>query len=200
MSASASEPSSRAAASKTAVEPPRAPHYVGVPQLLESNAMIDRVVAGLEVSTSEGERWTWEQLSGGLPVVMVFVKRGCPCSMEFEPHFHEVERAYQGRVRLVDVIDADQTEARRYAARQNVPYPVLADPDLQIIQRFGAKNGAYVALLSPDGHVVGFWPGSSKDAMRDLGSRVAEVTGSAEQSLDVTQLPAAMTSGCSFTK
>jgi hypothetical protein len=176
----------------------RGAHRVTPLQLAESNDLVQGVMAGLEGVADDGRRLGWGEISGGRPVVLVFVKDGCPCSVDFEPFFQRVERLYRGAVRFAGVIDGDIATARRYATEQHVPYPVLADADLAIIRRFRAKNGCYASLLAPDGVIAGYWPGSSADALRDLGRRIADLCGVAERPLDVTGVPNALTTGCPF--
>jgi hypothetical protein len=176
----------------------RPPHYAGPSQLAASNAMIERTVDGLEAVDSDGRRRDWTQLGDGQPVVLIFIKRGCPCSIEFEPSFHAVARAYREVVRFVGVIDADPATARSYAIAQHVPYPVLADPGAAIMRRFNARSGGYVALVNRAGVIEAFWPGSSRDALADLGRRIARLTGQAERPIDVAAMPSALTAGCPF--
>jgi peroxiredoxin len=173
-------------------------HYVAPSQLVESNAMVRRVVDDLEGEAHDGRRLRWAQISGGLPVVIVFIKSGCPCSIDFEPYFHRVEASYRGVVRFVGVIDASIDAARRYATEQHVPYPILADPSRSIIRRFDAKNGCYVALLSAKGVIDGYWPGSSAEALHELGHRIATMTHTSERALDVSGMPNALTTGCHY--
>lgn len=174
------------------------PHYVTPQQLKASNAMVDGVVDGLTVTTSDGSSLGWSELSDGAPVVLIFVKQGCPCSIEFAPHFQQVEATYRGAVRFADVIDADVARAGRWKHDHDVAYTVLSDADRKLIRRFGAKNGAYVALLSPDGRIDRFWPGFSRDALRELVGRIAVLTGRTPRAVDPGDLPAALTSGCPF--
>ena len=173
-------------------------HYVTPGQIADSNEMVHGVIDGLEAVASDGRRLSWAEISGGHPVVLVFVKDGCPCSVEFEPFFQRVERLYRGAVRFAGVIDGDVEAARVYATEQHVPYPVLADEKRTIIRRLQAKNGVYMSLLDKDGTIVGYWPGSSADTLRDLGRRIANLTGVAEQPLDVTGVPNVLTTGCPF--
>jgi peroxiredoxin len=175
-----------------------ASHYVAPWQLVESNGMVNRVVDDLEALASDGRHMGWAQISAGQPVVLVFIKSGCPCSIEFEPYFHRVEQAYRGVVRFAGVIDGNLDSARRYASEQHVPYPVLADADRKIIRRFGAKNGCYVSVLTPNGVIDGFWPGSSAEALQELGRRIAKLAGTEERPLDVSGMPKALTTGCHF--
>jgi hypothetical protein len=152
----------------------------------------------VEATGHDGRRLRWADLSGGQPVVFAFIKDGCPCSAEFEPFFQRVAALYRGRIRFVGVIDAPLKTARRYAAEQHVPHPILADPDRRIIRRLNARHGGYVALLTPEGVIDGFWPGCSVATMRELGRRIARLAGVRERPLDVTGMPRPLTTGCPF--
>jgi hypothetical protein len=145
-------------------------------------------------------------------LLLVFIKIGCPCSVELEPFFHRLERAYADVVHFAGVMDADVPTARRYAEANSTPYPILADPDRQIIHRFRAENGAYVALLAPPGKpfaragtcvqdelaIDSLWPGCSAEMFTQMGRRIAAAAGVAERPLDVSGLPSAAVTGCPF--
>jgi peroxiredoxin len=176
----------------------REKHFVTPRQLADSNAMVNRVVGGLEATGHDGRRHRWADLSGGQPVVIVFIKDGCPCSLEFQPFFQRVADLYRGRVRFVGVIDASVKAARQYATEQHVPYPILADPDRRIIRLLKAQHGGYLALLTVEGVIDAFWPGCTATTMRDLGRRIARLAGVAERPLDVTGMAGPLTTGCPF--
>jgi peroxiredoxin len=173
-------------------------HYVTPRQLLASNAMVQSSVEGLEADAGDGRRLTWEGIGGGRPVVLVFVKEGCPCNAEFEPFIRRVERLYGDSARFAGVIDAGPESAHAYAEGLRIDRPILADPDRRIIGRFGAENGGYIALVTPDGVIDGFWPGCSADGMKELGRRIAHLSGRDERPLDVEGMPGPLTTGCPF--
>jgi hypothetical protein len=160
--------------------------------------MVDRAVDGLTATGPDGRPLAWDDLCGGRPLALIFIKDGCPCSAEVEPFFHRVGRLYLGEARFAGVIDAGPDAARRYAAEQGVPHPVLADPARQLIGRFGVETACCVVLLTPDGVIDGSWPGCSADTMQQLGRRVARLAGVEERPLDVTGMPASLTTGCPF--
>jgi peroxiredoxin len=178
------------------IVPPK--HYVTPTQLTASNGVVRRVVDDFAVTTTDGRRLDWSTLSDGRPVVVVFIKDGCPCSVEFEPYFHRLHDAYRGSTRFIGVIDGDASRARRYAEANSVPYAVVADPEQRLIGRFEAKSGGYAALLDPEGVVVGFWPGFSEEAMSDLGRRISVLAGVAERPIETAGLPKTLTTGCPF--
>lgn len=173
-------------------------HYVGPRQLAESNAMVSRLVDGFEVTGHDGRRLRWHDLSAGQPVVLIFIKDGCPCSVQVEPFFQRVESLYHDAVRFASVINAGVEAARRYAREQGVSHPVLADPERQLIRRFKVKNACYVVLLTADSMIDGFWPGCSVDTMQQLSQRIARLVGVNERWLDVSGMPGPLTTGCPF--
>lgn len=176
----------------------RVVHYVTPRQLLASNAVTGMSAAGLSARGNDGADHTWADLSEGGPLVLVFVKDGCPCNADFEPFFRRVERLYGDGARFASVIDGDAEAARAYADELRVPHPVLADPDCALIRKFRAENGGYVALFAKDGELAGFWPGCSADGLRDLGGRIARLVGIEERLLDTSDMPGPLITGCPF--
>jgi peroxiredoxin len=173
-------------------------HYVSARQLAQSNAMVAQVIKEWPIIGNDDQPLNWKKFSGGLPVVLVFIKEGCPCSTEFEPFFHRVEKLYRGKVRFIGVIDAKREVAQRYAKKEAVPYRVLPDPDRQVIRRFKAENGGYVVLLSPEGVIEGFWPGCTAATMQELNHRIAGQLGIEKRFLDVAGMPVSLITGCPY--
>jgi peroxiredoxin len=176
----------------------REKHYVNPRQLADANEMVQREVGYLSATAQNGRLVTWDELSSGRPVVLIFIKQGCPCSAEVEPFFQRVERLYANEARFAGLIDAGTKGAAHYATENAVRHPVLADPEKRLIRQFRVKNGCYVVLLTPGGVIDGCWPGCSADTMRQLGRRIACLAGVAERPLDVSGMPASLTSGCPF--
>ncbi len=124
-------------------------HYVTPAQLVESGALAERKVGAFSAVASDGTIFTWSETSANRPLVLVFIRRDCPCSIEFEPFFHRLAGRYRDVAEFAGVIDDGAAAALAYATANKTPYRVLADPDREIIDRFEAKNGGYVALLRP---------------------------------------------------
>jgi peroxiredoxin len=173
-------------------------HYVTPRQLAASGAMTNRLVAPFTAVTQAGQPIAWAELSGGQPVVLVFIKKGCPCNVELEPFFQRLETAYRDCVRFAGVIDGSVDVACQYAAANHVPHPILADPEHQLIVRFQAESGVYVALVTPSGVLDTLWPGCSAEMMQELSRRSAELAGVEERPVDYTGMPNALTTGCPF--
>jgi hypothetical protein len=173
-------------------------HFVTPDQLVECGALAERRVEPFSAVAHDGAQFTWPAAGVARPLVLVFIKRGCPCSVEFEPFFQRLEERYQDAADFVGVIDADVRSARSYAVANKVPYRVIADPDHAIINRCEAKHGGYVALLGVNSQLDTLWPGCSAEMMRALGRRIAELRAIAERPLDVSGMPKILTTGCPF--
>ena len=173
-------------------------HFVTLAQLASSGESAGRRVMRNPVRLSDGREITWEELSAGLPIVAVFIKDGCPCSIEFEPVFHRIARACSCACSSWALSMAQSMWRRSYAAANDVPYPLLADPERALIHDVAAKNAAYVALVSADGVIESMWPGCSAEMMQDLCRKIAACTGIEEQTVDFSGMPGPLTTGCPF--
>jgi peroxiredoxin len=174
-------------------------HYVSPQQLADGHTTETRD-APLSGIDQHGVPRSWSDLSTGRSVALVFVKDGCPCSVEFEPYFHRLAAAYPEAVRFVTIINGDVRTARRFADENHVPYPVLADEAHALITRFHAEHGATVVLLSASGKLEGRWPGCSREMMCELSGRIARISQFREEMIDVAGLPGALTAGCAYSQ
>jgi len=194
------EPKTETTASRPSRQPrPSAEnHYVTPTRLLASGAIADRAVPAISATASDGTLFQWPGVHPRRPLVLVFLRRDCPCSAQFEPFFHRLAAQYADIAEFAGVIDAGADVARAYATNNKSPYQILADPDRTLIDHLEAKNGGYIALLRPEGVVDALWPGYSAEMMRELGRRIAVLGGVSERSVDVAGMPGAITTGCPF--
>lgn len=176
----------------------REKHYVTLPQLAESGAMRAFRLQSREVVDSSGTRREWREVLGGRPALVVFIKKDCPCSVEFEPYFQNLVNRYRDRVSFVGVFDGAPRQAREYAAANRVAYPIVADEKLDLVRAFMVKNGGYVGLIGRDGAVETLWPGFSVSMMGELNAAVARAAGVATSMVETRGLPAALTTGCPY--
>jgi hypothetical protein len=137
-------------------------------------------------------------MSGSRPLVLVFIKRDCPCNVEFEPFLNRLEAQYRDVAHFAGVIDSDLGAARSYVLTNRLSHRVLADPQRLLIERFEARNGGYVALLRPEGEVDTLWPGWSAEMIGQLGQRIAALAGVTERPVDIAGIPRVLTTGCPF--
>ncbi|MFM7148362.1 MAG: peroxiredoxin family protein [Gemmataceae bacterium] len=173
-------------------------HFATPRQLADSNGMVEMALRDIRVQLHTGAWQTWDELSNQRPVVLVFLKKDCPCNEEFQPFFQRLENLYHGQVRFFGVLDGDIDAAARFARDNRVPYPIVADPGQQLIRTLKAENGGYNALLNSKGVITAFFPTCSADSLTALGGHIARLVGLPEKHLDVTGMPGALTTGCPF--
>lgn len=173
-------------------------HYVTLPQLAETGSMTAFRLGSRSVIDSNGERRDWATLLHGQPALVVFIKQGCPCSVEFEPYFQNLLKRYRARISFVGVFDGTPDEARAYAVVNRVDYPIVADSKLDLLRMFKVKNGGYVGLLRRDGAIETLWPGFSVAMMNELNEAVARAAGTTPRPIETLGLPAALTTGCPY--
>lgn len=184
------------AAGLVIVEGP-AKHLVTEQMAAESRLMVGRAAPPFEASASDGRRYMLGELCRRGPVVLTFIKDGCPCSEAAQPFFDRLRVAYPG-AGFFGVIDRDLEKAKRWAGRFRVAYPLLLDPAYRIVQDYHAENSAYVVLINREGRIRQHWPGYSAGMLRELAASLGELTGTAAQAIDVADAPDELYSGCPY--
>lgn len=173
-------------------------HKVTLEMLQKAQARSKKAAPTFHQADAEGNMVDLGEMTRKGPVVLVFIKDGCPCSTSAERYFDSIHAAYRGRVPFLGVIEGDATVARRWGSAHGVPFPILPDPKLELAKSYGATNSAFVALIDRSGSLVEFWPGYSSGMLSDLNRRVAELSGLTEETIDFSDAPAELYSGCPF--
>lgn len=132
------------------------------------------------------------------PTLVLFIKEGCPCSIEAQPVFNDLARAYAGKVQFLGITDAKPDLAREWAQTNEASFPVLSDPGLGAMKAYAAPRSAYFALVNLDGRIERFYPGYNKETIADVNDRIAKLVGQWPASVDLTHVPERPTSGCSY--
>jgi len=132
------------------------------------------------------------------PVVLVFTKDGCPCSMEAQVFFNRLAIAYKGKATFFGVIDAVSHVASKYRDDFSVPYQMLLGADGAVYKSFFAHQSVYTTLVGPDGTVVKQWPGYSKSMLAELDAAIALAAKTNPVAIDAKLAPEKMNSGCPF--
>jgi peroxiredoxin len=151
-------------------------------------------------SDADGKAQDLKDLISSKPLVILFIKEGCPCSIEAQPVFNKLSEAYKGKVAFLGVINGDGKVAQEFAKTNEMAFPVLPDPKLEIVKPYGAERSVYVALVAQDGKIDKLWPGYSKTMMSEMNERIAHLAGIPPKTVDFQLVPNKMTSGCLFSE
>jgi peroxiredoxin len=182
--------------SAIAVEPET--HKVTPEMLATANGRAKTAAPPFRRSDAQGVIQDLADLLKTGPIVLVFIKDGCPCSASAAPYFNALHDRYGGRLHLIGVIDGDAALARRWGSANGVLFPIMPDTGLEIAKSYGATNSAFVALVDPQGQVDELWPGYSATMLEDLNRRAAAMAGLTKETIETADAPEELYSGCPF--
>ncbi len=90
------------------------------------------------------------------PVLLVFATTWCPYCREEIPRIKEIYR--QGKEKKLEVLNiyVNETESKvgDFAARYELPYPVLLDKDGRVAERYQVRGVPTLVLLDRQGKIV----------------------------------------------
>ncbi len=173
-------------------------HPVTPEMAKQSAADSDRPAPSFAMKGGDGKSFSLETMTKGRPLVLVFIKTDCPCSVTAQPFFNELWQAHKKYVTFIGVINKNLFVANRWQKENKVPFPILADPNESLIRKYRAEYSAYSALVTPDGHLEKLWPGFSKEMLHKMNRRLSELTGQETPTLTFPDAPDEMYSGCPF--
>ncbi|MBI1333543.1 MAG: redoxin domain-containing protein [Armatimonadetes bacterium] len=135
---------------------------------------------------------------GPKPQFIYFVKKGCPCSYDAEPIFHKLYDQFAGKIDFISVTDADMASAKQWAKDLEVPYPVVADPKIDVMEAYEAPAATYISLLDQNGLIVKRWAGYSQDYLKEMNEDMSKLIGEPARPFDAQYAPKIKTTGCAF--
>ena len=135
---------------------------------------------------------------GPKPQFLYFVKKGCPCSYDAEPIMHGLYKQFENKVDFIEITDADFNDAKKWVTDLKVPYPVVSNPKLDVMESYQAPASVYSTLLDQNGLIVRRWAGYSQDYMVEMNNEIWKLIGETPKPFDPQYAPKVRTSGCSF--
>jgi peroxiredoxin len=177
-----------------------APRHLVTRQMeIETAAMKNRRPPELATTSELGKPIVIAHEGAERPQFVLFIKDGCPCSIDAQPLFNELARKFQGHIDFVGVIDGDREHALKYAEQYSAAFPVAPDGNLGIARAFGAKGGLYSALIARNGHIVKMWPGYSADILKEMNGLFCEESALKTSPFDPKYAPKQEAAGCAYT-
>lgn len=168
-------------------------HAVSAQMELETKAQANRAAPPFDRKDPYGR--TAKVGKGDRPQMVIFIKRGCPCSIDAQPLFNRLARKFDKKVDFVGVIDK---EAREFGNQFSVVFPIIDEPSLALMKAYDARASVYCALVARNGHIVKMWPGYSADWLREMNTLMAKASATKETPFDPQYAPKEKASGCPF--
>ncbi len=178
------------------IDQPR--HLVTEKMLALTGSKTDKQAPESVAKSTDGTSIKIAPPNGNKPQFVYFVMDGCPCSVDAEPLFHDLQRRFGSSIEFISVTNADQTQAKRWSGQMSVMYPVIPDPKEKVIHAFGATNSVFSALILPDGKITKMWPGYSKDILEEMNRLMSKLSAQPEKPFDTKWAPLKRASGCNF--
>lgn len=150
------------------------------------------------VVDTEGDMVDLAKLTRGRPVFIVFIKDSCPCSYAAQPFFQRLYDGFDQKVPFIGITDGTEAQGREWKAHFQQTFPMIADPKVDLMRKFGAKHSAYTALIGKGGRVVRLWPGYDRQMLGEMIDTIAREAGVATPRIDISDAPRKPTTGCAF--
>ncbi len=173
-------------------------HPVTDPMWKRAHAIEGKPAPNFTLQSNESKLITLSQVCQKGPVVLVFTKDGCPCSIEAQPFFNELAKGYMGKASFLGIIDANKSVATQYQIDFKVPYTMLLGQEPDIFKAYDSLQSVYTTLVDSKGKVVKQWPGYCKAMLIDLNERLATLTQTQPTKIELGMAPEKMNSGCAF--
>lgn len=176
---------------------PRVRHPVTNRMISRTEKMATRPAPPFRLQDAAGRWHSLQDLSQEGPILLYFIGKDCPCSVDAEPMFNALAFAYP-RAKVVGVINCGAADAKKWAEENLSNHPVLLDPANRTMADYRAEASVYSAVVTQSGKIVKMWPGYSQSIMDEISRTLADLTGSPFVKLDRRLAPKEMAAGCAF--
>ena len=104
-------------------------HLVRPEMLIATAKMTDVVAPAFRAQATDDSYYDIAELTGDGPVVLVFIKEGCPCSLAAQPFFNLLFDAYGKHARFFKASSmVAYRVAKKWDSRKTKQRPLLSDP------------------------------------------------------------------------
>ncbi len=148
--------------------------------------------------TYPGSQTSLSELLKKGPVVLLAIKKGCPCNLKAQPIFNHLSKKYKKSATFIGVINADEGAANQFTKMTKASFQVLPDPEYKILDAYKAKRAGYVYLIQKNQKIKKVWAGYSAGMLAELNLQLAELTKTPLTPFDPQYAPLEMTSGCTL--
>jgi peroxiredoxin len=161
-----------------------------------------------QLRDTQGAPHTQAEFAGHKAIVLFFTTTDCPIANSYVPEMNRIHDAYTARGVLFYAVQTDLTipegDVAKYARDFRYAYPLLLDPNQQLVRFTGASTTPQAAILSPDGKLL--YLGRVDNRVADFGKQrltptVTDLRNSLDAVLAGKPIPHATTKsfGCAIT-
>ena len=173
-------------------------HLVTPAMLAVTDAMATIPAPSSRATGTDGVAYDLGELARSGPLVLVFIKHDCPCSVDAQRFFNRLQTVYGKEVRFLGVIDRDADGGRAWGQQNRTTFPLLADPEAAIARAYKAESSAYMAVVAKGGTIDHLYPGYSSTMLAEASERIARLAGVTPRPVDAEGAPDELSTGCPF--
>lgn len=94
-----------------------------------------------------------ESYKGNRVLLSFFRGASCPfCNMRVRELINSYGEFKKRNIEIIAIFASSQEKIKEYAGQQNAPFPIIADPELRLYQKYGieqSKSGMFKTMLLP---------------------------------------------------
>lgn len=145
--------------------------------------------------TADGKTFSLDGAMKNKPVFVYFISTSCPVSKAAMPHYSAFAKAYADKgLTVVGILNDDKAAYDKWNKTHNVSYPVVLDPNYEIIKAYKIAK-APSAVLVKDGKVIKVWTGYSKQQLAETNELAAKAVGKPAPKLEFAGAPTSWQAG-----
>jgi peroxiredoxin len=157
-----------------------------------------RPLPDLTLPGTDGQDHNLGLIAADNPLVLVFIKEGCPCSLGAQPWFNQLFDAHGADARFFGIIDADLEQGKDWARKSPTPFPLLCDKSGSLMRAWNINSGGQLALIAKGGTIERLWPGFSNENLHSANQAIAQLRNVAPPTIDFEYAPRREITGCPY--
>ena len=145
---------------------------------------------------TDGKDYSLKSLtSNKKPLFVVFWKEQCPHNPRASALFNNLNKAYEGKAKLIGVVTASADGAKKWVERFQLNFPLLADANRAIVGSYKLGFSITSFQIGADGKVVNVFEGYGADELKSLNKAMADAAGVPVKDVDLSVAPGRQTWG-----
>ncbi len=152
----------------------------------------------LDLKDSNGKELKLSSLLEKGPVLVYMIKDGCPCAMQAQEFFNQIQANFNGKATILGVTDMQRIDADKYRMDFDVNFPLVTSKEKKVYASYRSLDSCFSTLVGRDGIVIKQFPGYSKKLLSDINEQMAKAAGVHPKPLDLAHAPDIDSSGCPF--
>lgn len=112
-------------------------------------------------------------LPPGQDLFVYFISPTCPVNNDAIKHYEAIYKAQNKPEGFIGVFVGNEREFENWQKEHNTSFPVVLDPDMNLVDRYGAEASPTVVRIDPQAKIKQTWPGFSTKDLNELNQGLA---------------------------